>query len=765
MRRMRKDLAASMKSTPQPTGPGLKPAAGACACLLAAMLIATPLQAAENEASGPGICPLAPVDGTGRPEPVSDAPADTVIADADAVELVRDDTSLLSGDVLIRRGAEFVEAERLEFNSTTGELKTLSPARFGDTDITIDAERIEYNTDLGTGTFEGVEFLIPSRPARGGAEQLHRISATESELSGVSYTTCPPDDEDWVLKASSMDIDQESGRGTARNVRLALMGVPVFYTPWLQFPIDDRRMTGVLFPTFGSSELSGDWLQVPVYFNIAENYDATLAPLFTKRRGNRLDGQFRYLWSWGEGQLDAEYLPEDEVTGETRHMGRFRHTSRFGESWRAVLDYRDVSDAQYLEDFSESSRATASSFIPSSLTVSSSGIDYGFRTTFRRYENVDPSLPPGRGPYEQWPAISFSYTPLPFWEMLNASMKVGAINFRKEARVEGWRQHVEPAVSAEFGNLGYQITPRLALAHTRYDLDNPDGSSLELDRTLPVASLDSKWVFERFTESGGTQTLEPRIFLLSVPYRDQSDIPVFDTRRPTPSVANLYRYNRFPGLDRYGDTRQATLGLDNHWYDHGSYRPWLSFRLAQALYFEDRRVTLASGSSPATDSTSDLYTELQYAPSEASNLRVTTSWDDRAQKIEIGSLQYQYQPAADTVMNVSYSFRRGIRSRTTNEPLRQASFSFAAPLGNRWKLFGKTVHSFSDEQSLENLAGFEYESCCWSFRVLNRRYIFNREGDFNQALWLQLTLKGMGSVGRRADELLAEDIRGYGESQ
>lgn len=752
----------------RPTGRILVSAAGACACVLAAAVFAMIAESvhAAGESRDPGICPLTPTGGIERPEPFTDAPIGTVIAEADSVKLVQDDTSLLSGNVLIRRGTEFVETDSLEFNSTSGELKTLAPARFGDADITINAERVEYNTNLGTGTFEGVDFLIPSRPARGGAEEMKRLNETESELYGVTYTTCPPDDEDWVLRATSMDIDQQSGRGTARNVRLALGGVPVLYVPWLQFPIDDRRMTGLLFPTFGSSELSGEWLQVPVYFNIAENYDATLAPLFSTRRGTRMDGQFRYLWGWGQGEINAEYLPEDDVTGETRHMGHFRHISRFGESWNAILDYRDVSDPEYLQDFSEDGRATASSFIASTFSLSSAGLDYGFRTTFRRYDSVDPSLAPGAGPYEQWPAIELSYMPLPLWGMLNTNLEMSAINFRKDASIEGWRQHVEPALSVDFGNPGFRVTPRVALAHTRYELDRPDGSSLELDRTLPVASVDSQWIFERTTASGGTQTLEPRIFLLSVPYRDQSNIPIFDTRRPTPTLDNLYQYNRFPGLDRYGDARQATLGMDNHWYAPGRIRPWLSFRIAQALYFEDRRVALGTSEPPDTDSTSDLFTELQYAPSESSNLRLTTSWDDQAQKINIGSLQYQYRPAERTVMNLSYSFRRDISSSaTTNEPLRQASFSFATPLGNRWKLFGKTIHSFSDEQSLENLAGLEYESCCWSFRVFNRRYIFNREGDFNQALWLQLTLKGMGSVGRRADEFLAEDIRGYGEPQ
>ena len=730
------------------------------------LLCASPVvHAAAEESPGwdSGICPIVPTSDRERPAPVTDHPPGTVIVEADDSELVRGDVSLLEGDVIIRRGGEFILGERLEFNPESGELRSTEPVRFGDPELDIDAEGIEYNTNTGAGSFAEVEFILPSRPARGSAERLERVDDLRSELEGVFYTTCPPGNEAWALRSSSMDIDQESGRGTARNVRIAFMHVPIFYTPWIQFPVDDRRMTGLLFPEFGSSDLSGDFLQVPVYFNIAENYDATLAPLFTTRRGTRMDGEFRYLWNWGEGQLNGEYLETDKVTGETRYQGHFQHRSRFADNWNAMLDLRDISDPEYLQDFSQDGRATANSFIPSSFRLTSAGLDYGFSATLRRYDSVDPSLAPGAGPYEQWPAIEYTWAPLPLGGWLNLELDASAVDFRKDARVQGWRQHAEPALSVDFGTPGLRSTPRLALAHTRYELENPDDTSLEIDRSLPVASVDNRMVLERSLDDGGTQTLEPRLFLLSVPYRDQSAIPVFDTRRPTPTLDNLYRYNRFPGLDRWGDAKQATIGLDNHWFAHGEFRPWFSFRLAQAVYFEDREVTLPGGT-PETDSTSDLFSELEYRAGETSSVRLTTSWDDSNGKVNIGSLQYQYKPSERAVANLSYSFRRDITSVTApDEPLRQASFSFAAPLGNRWRLFGKTVHSFSDEQSLENMAGFEYESCCWSFRAFNRRYIFNRDGDFNQALWLQLTFKGMGSVGRRADEFLAEDIRGYGE--
>lgn len=734
---------------------------------LNAVLASNPVLAAEEEpgAFEPRLhCPLVSDDfrPDGLPPQDPNAQPGTVLVEADSAELLNAGTSRLTGNVSIQRDTEFLIGESVEFNAETGAVRSELPVRFGDADIAVNASRVEYNTSDGSGYFDDVDFLVPSRPARGNADRLERHSETESSMQGVMYTTCPPEDEDWTLRASSMHIDQESGRGTGRNVRLAFMSVPFFYTPWIQFPIDDRRMTGLLYPEYGNSGRLGDWYRQPFYWNIAPNADATLSYMYTKKRGPRFDTELRHLWSRGKSSIDLQYLQEDRVTGENRYKGELRNRLLLPGGWNTSLRYNELSDKTYYEDFSQNGRATAVSYVPSDFILAKSGMNYSFLTRYQQYETVDPTLADTRHPYQTWPNIRFNYADSIGSDIVELGFNADLTDFRHATKIHGQRHHVEPRIALDFSAPGYFAIPSVALNHTRYDLERQDGTQLEITRDVPVGSLDLGLILERDLTGGGLQTLEPRLFYLNVPYEDQADIPLFDTRAATVSLDSLFRDDRFSGLDRIGDTEQMTAGIGTSWLEAETYRTWLSFRVAQAFYLRDRRVQLDTAA-PDTESTSDLFAEVEYSPIEQSSLRLTASWDDTEEKVGIAAIRYQYKADSQTVFNASYRFQRNLRaSPTLNEPLEQASISFATPIGGRWRLFGKTVYSIPEEGSLENLAGFEYESCCWTFRVVNRRYIFNRDGDFDQALWLQLSLKGLSSVGRAVDELLMEDIHGYG---
>lgn len=693
-----------------------------------------------------------------------------VVAEADSMSLVREGVSLLEGDVWVQQGEKFLSTEALEFDESEGVARTLSPARFGTRQLLLDAETAVYDTQAGAGRFTNAEYYLLKRSARGRADMLARTGESTARLEGVMYTSCPPDDQDWTLKASSMDLDQAEGVGVARNVRVAFMNVPFLYIPWMSFPISEERKTGFLFPEFGDSGRHGAWLRVPYYLNLAPNYDATLTPYYMSERGTMLESEFRYLFGWGAGTIDAEYLDHDRryeeehllagdpVDDTARHYYRFRHQSLLPADWLLGIDYRQVSDPEYFQDFGQGGSGALVSFLTQGASLSKNTLEYGAALRVLRYQTVDPTLPEADQPYEKWPELDYYWAPLPFHDWLWVNLDGESVNFQRDGRLSGWRHHAETGFSADFGNPGLRLTPRLGWWQTRYDLEAADGLDQGHDRGIPYATVDAAARFSRPLDVGGYQTLEPRLFYAWVPYREQDALPTFDTRPAGETVMTLFQRTRFTGPDRIGDLDRVTLGVDSSLVtDDG--REWLTGRIARAWYLDDRRVQLAAGAEPETSQSSDYYAALEFEPSERHGTRVDVGWDPETADYSFIAAQYQYKPSIESVVNVAYRFRRA----TGSDDTRQADVSFMTPLGSRWNVFGRAVYSIEDERSLETLAGFEYETCCWVFRTFSQRYIMNREGEIDQALWFQIELKGLSSVGRRIDEFLMENFYGYGE--
>lgn len=689
-----------------------------------------------------------------------------ITLEADRADVNPTGFSQLSGDVFYRQGNRFATSESLQYNRDTGLIRSDVPIRFGNGEMIVDAATLEYLSSDGTGTLTDAQFYLPARHAHGGSDSIAILSDTQSELNAVSYSTCTPGDEDWILRASSMELDTEEGFGVGRNVRVAFMGVPFFYIPWISFPIDDRRKTGFLFPEYGSSSLSGDILRVPYYINIAPNLDATLTPHIMSKRGARLDTEFRYLFeSIGTGEVDYEYLDEDRITGERRYRGRLQHRKPFESGWLAIVDYNAVSDPEYLQDFTENGGATTISFVSQSALLQKTGNDFGMSLRVQSFETVDPTISPANYPYELLPELNLFYKPLPYFGLIEFGIDGQFTDFEATDRINGYRHHVNPSLALNLGIPGVEITPRLSYWATTYQLTEADNvTERDEHRRIPVSSLDIRSVFETRLDNGFIQTLAPRLFYLNVPYEDQDAVPRFDSREPSAVLSQLYRENRFTGLDRLGDTEQLTIGFETRLLDSGSYQDLFRFEMARAWYFKDREVGLNPGDPAQTAEKSDLFAAISYTPSADLDFRLDTSWQPGSNRVQTTTLRSRYSPWNEGSVELSYSFRRDLVISTIDpRPLEQARLAFTTPVTDRWKLFGKLVYSIPEQQSYETLLGVEYESCCWAFRTFQRRYIFNRDGEFNSALWLQLELKGLSSVGRKADEFLTEEISGYGE--
>lgn len=674
---------------------------------------------------------------------------------SDTGELDRDGDAILSGNVTIRTGQRLLTADEAELNSTERSVKLKGRMEYLDPQLRVRGQGGSF-VEGGGGTFEGAEFELPERSVRGAAKGAKVGPTGIMELKGVRYTACPPGIDDWELAAGEITIDQKNQMGTGRDVKLEFLGVPIFYTPWISFPVGDQRKSGLLFPTIGSSSKNGTQVAVPYYFNLAPNYDATLMSRYYSARGVRLDPELRYLDEDTRSQLNVEYLLYDEDRGEARSFVDWRHVTRFAPLTRLRIDAADVSDQDYFEDFGVGFEGTSVTFLNRYVDFRHDVGAWSFNARAQDYQVIDRDLPDDDAPYRILPQLTASgrWAGLPGG--LGTALYVEATNFqRDQAGPQGVRVDALPSVSWRTDRGGTFLAANASYRYTQYALsDVAPGGDDAPSRSLPAASLDSGFVLERAAGTRGerVQTLEPRLLYLYVPYRDQEDLPVFDTGIPDLNLVQLFRDNRYVGPDRVGDANQVSLGVTTRLLDTTRGRQFLSATLGQAYYFEDPRVRLPD-EPVRTRSSSDMIAELDLAAFKNWNARFAYQWNPDLSQGERTETFVQYAPTPGRVVNAGYRFRR--------DELEQVDVSGAWPLSQQWRGFARMVYSLREEKTLDQFVGFEYSSCCWAVRLITRRYISSRTGDADTSFGLQLELKGLSSVGVDNEAFLRDAIRGY----
>jgi LPS-assembly protein len=593
---------------------------------------------------------------------------------------------------------------------------------------------------------------VGSSNGRGGAAALEINQDGNLILDGVEYTTCPPGSEDWLLRGKFIKLDTGAGVATAKGIKLQFKGVPILYAPYLSFPIGDARKSGILTPEIGTAGRSGNEIRVPYYWNIAPNYDATITPRLLTDRGLQLETQFRYLGRRYDGTFTADYLPDDSILNEARHQFRFQHRTLFNNRWRNQIHYREVSDSQYFEDL-------GGSLSVSSITHLNRRIEFDYYTDnlslfgqIQDYQTIDDAIAPTDEPYRRVPQLLASgLWPIKF---VQVGLDGEIVNFDRDVGVTGWRVNAAPSLRIPITRPGWFITPAVSLDHTRYELnDTAPGAETDPTRTVPIASLDTGVVLERSLNGANRiQTIEPRLLYVNIPFREQDDLPVFDTIAPDINLVQLYREDRFLGADRIGDTEHLSIGVTSRVLDVASGRELMTATVGQTRYFGDRNVTLP-GDAVSTLESSDYIAQLSFLLWENFNFDFGHQWGTGDNGTTKSEARLQYRPASKKVLNLAYRFRR--------DSLEQGDVSWSWPVSTQWNFVGRYNFSFRDEEVLEQFFGLEYESCCWGLRLVSRRHISTRDGTRDSSFGLQLVLKGMTSVGTAADKLLERGILGY----
>jgi LPS-assembly protein len=666
-------------------------------------------------------------------------------------------SALMTGGVLLRQGDRLAGADRATYEPGNQSLLLDGKVRFQDPNTHVESERAEFSYGLGLIRFEGANFTLQANNARGAADALEINRAGRLELDSVSYTTCPPESNDWLIRARDIDLDTREGVGSAKGVSLRFKGVPILYSPYLSFPISDARKTGILTPEIGTSGRSGNEIRVPFYWNIAPNYDATITPRLLTDRGFLLGSEFRYLTRRMNGEINAEYLDNDSMFNDSRSMVQVRHRTMFMNGWRNTLDFREVSDSQYFEDLGGSLSASSITHLDRRLTIDYHTDSLSFFGQVQDFQTIDEAILPTDEPYRRVPQLLVAGNWPDRWLGMRLGLDGELVNFDRDVGVTGWRLNLAPSLALPLSrSRGWFITPAVTLDHTRYELENTDpGQVTDPSRTVPIGSLDVGLVLERDLGGNGNNrimTLEPRMLYVHVPYRNQDDLPVFDTITPDLNLVSLYRTNRYLGVDRIADTDQVSIGLTSRILDTTSGRELVSATIGQTRYLSISDITLP-GEPAFLDETSDYIAELRFGLSQNLNFDIGHQWGEQDRGTTRSQARLQYRPAGNKILNLSYRFRR--------DSLEQGDLSWSWPVASRWNFVGRYKYSFREEKPLEEFFGLEYESCCWGLRLVSRRHISTRDGTRDSSIGLQLVLKGLSSVGTAADKMLERGILGY----
>ena len=595
---------------------------------------------------------------------------------------------------------------------------------------------------------------MPKRPARGSAEQIKLAAAGYMSAANVLFTTCPVDNPSWQLHARDIAFDTNAGLGTAHGVKLDFKGVPILYSPYFSFPIDDQRKSGFLIPNIGQRDRTGLDLSAPYYVNIAPNLDDTVQPRYMSKRGLQVRNEFRYLMRGTTGQLNFEYLPNDDETHETRQYIDFRQQTHFGDEWRLNVNIEEVSDDTYFEDLGRNLAVASQTHLNRFVDLTYYAPSWSLLSRIQDYQTIDSTLPDEQRPYQRQPQMVFAGRWL--GPRIGFDAVTELVNFDRNVGVTGWRLDSTDEFSMRFARAGMYLTPAVAWRQTNYWLDQgtlAPGADSTLSRGLPVESIDTGMRFERETgESGRLQTLEPRMLYVRVPFVDQSQLPVFDTIVPDFNLIQLFRKYQFVGPDRVADTNQLSFGVTTRLIDaSGSER--LTATLGQTRYLEAQHVSLP-GATPNSANASDYVAEMSL-DRQVWNLDLGFQWNSQTDSTARAETRFEYRPQNDRLFGFGYRFRRDL--------LEQGDVSVVWPVTDKWRILGSYSYSFLEQQALEQFVGWEYDACCWRFRAVGRRYV-GRTGQQDSSITFQLELKGLSQKSqrnRRPEELLDRGILGY----
>lgn len=684
--------------------------------------------------------------------------------EADDVEAEGEELVRLTGNAEVTQGRQTIVADGLTYHRNTDRVVAT-----GDVEIISDggdylkSDSIDVIAPSQIGTLTNTEFKLAQSltreggidtveiASRGGAEIVNLEGEGIMTLENASYTTCPEGNNSVMINANWLELDRNAGIGKARNATVRFFGIPLVYLPYVSFPINGERKTGLLIPRIGSEEDSGTIVEFPWYWNIAKNQDATITPKFYEERGLQLTGEYRHQSWTSDTLIYGETLPDDEIFGDDRNLLTIKHFQDFTDSLQGAIDYNDVSDAEYFNDLSNDVSRFSATFVPRDVSLSYRNQYFNIKARGSDYQIVDPQVSEENQPFERLPQITFS-TNLPDGPLgIEYGVDGSYTDFASDFRVEGTRTSLDPYIGVPFENLWGFIEPKVTLYNRSYSLNNIEpGQDENPSFSVPIFSLDAGITLEKnstWLGKSALHTLEPRIFYAFAPEEDQADIPDFDTSEVSlNNFSGIYRDNRFFGDDRVGDTNQITFGLSSEITDAETGDRRFSASIGQLLLLDDQNVRLDDDERAVESGLGDLLAEFRIEGEYAWSTSAFIQYSHDISDIRSARFSVDYTPFDDSRKNieVSYYLSKDSSGETSTDQIRIDAYW---PITDRWSFFGNERYSFEDSDSLFTTLGFEYDGCCWKLRAVASES--GRNGgleDKERYFFVELELKSIGAL-------------------
>ena len=673
----------------------------------------------------------------------------TMFISADHINGREDVETVATGNVQVRRDDTRLSADRMTYSAVEDELEAVGHVSLIKKSSSMTGPYLRLKVSESLGYFDQPHYQFTERPKKsssplalprepltvtGDAKRLDFEGEGRYRLTSATYTTCAPPARDWYAEADQIALDYDTEVGRASNAKIVFKDTPILYSPWLSFSLNNQRKSGLLSPTFGTTSTSGLELTQPWYWNIAPDKDATISPRFMTKRGVQLNGEFRYLEPAYSGEDHFEYLPDDRITGTNRSAYSILHNQVLAPGLTGAINVNGASDNTYFSDLSSRLSVTSQTNLLRQGMLSYAGGWWTASLQALRYQTLQDPAAPVVVPYRMLPqALVTAVRPdLPAGLTFNFSGEF--VDFTHPTLVQGKRLIAYPQLSLPLQTSAFFVTPKIGVHATRYSLsDQGTGVPDQFTRDLPIFSVDSGVVMERDVTWSGrtlTQTLEPRLYYVKIPYRDQSQIPVFDTAVADFNFAQMFSENRYSGSDRIGDANQITAATVSRLIDQTTGGELMRGAVGQRFYFNSQQVTLP-GETARTQSRTDLLTAFSGRVTQQTYVDAGWQYSPSVHHTQIFNIGARYQPETAKVLNAGY--------RLTRDQIKQIDLSTQWPVAGRWRAVARYNYSIQDRSLIEALGGMEYDGGCWVARIVVHR-LATQTGAASSALFFQLEL-------------------------
>lgn len=658
----------------------------------------------------------------------------------------------LEGEVEVSRGDMQLTADRARYDIVEDEVHITGNVWMKRTGQVYSGDELRLKMDTGEGYMVNPTYRLEGNNAQGQAERINFETRDQARVVAGTYSTCEGPNPDWYLRAGTLDLDNARDIGRARSTVVYFKGVPILGTPYLSFPLSGERKSGVLPPTIGTTNKGGLEITVPYYFNIAPNRDLTLYPKIISQRGLQLGAQARYLGEDYSGETRLETMFGDRLSDEQRWAVSTIHAQRLTPRLNFSANLNLASDDEYPNDFPGTITEARNRLLSREMRLDYAGSYWNLMGRTTNYQVLQDPLSFIERPYSRLPQLNFNaaqYNVNGFdWSVL-----AEATRFWHPDRLDGDRFVVQPRLTYPIIRQGYFLKPSLSMHASYYTLHGqPASVPDQASRVLPTFSVDSGLIFERDTRFFGDdaiQTLEPRLFYVYTPYRDQSQLPIFDTAPLGFSFAELFSENRFSGHDRINDANQVTLAFTSRYLELSGIER-MRLTIAQRYYLQSQQITAGGGIS---DARSDILLAASGRISSKLGVNASVQYSEALKEVSRSTYGLSWRPGPRRVFNAEYR-------RDAPNNLEQFDVSGQWPVAARWYAVGRVNYSLEDSRVAESLLGFEYRADCWVFRFVGQRTP-TATGVATTAFFIQLELDGLSRLGSDPLNALRENISGY----